>query len=343
MKQRGFRYCPTCSHKLQKRGLTAAGTQRWYCLHCLGSSIRPRKDLARAFVLERFVAWVLGKDSQSELLMPSRTWREDTAWCWDVTPHVPVTGEVHSVLLMDGTRVGRQVCLIVRSPQYVVSWSFAPWEASWSWDKVLLTIPPPTVIVCDGQKGMLLSIARCWPQTLIQRCLFHVWQNLRTKLTLNPQTEAGINLLTHYLQIWDMTTESDGNAWEETFYEMYAFHKSFLDERTYSQTKLPGKRGWWYTHRNTRAAFKQIAKLLKAKQLFTHLDRRPLEMININTNSIIKTKIPRTTNYMEGGTNSTLKGQLYLHRGMPSAHQQRLTEWYLYAKTEGRKPPRFCL
>lgn len=118
---------------------------------------------------------------------------------------------------MDGTRIGQQVCLIIRSPLYVVNWGFAPWESSASWDVLLVTMPPPTVIVCDGQKGMLLSIARCWPETRIQRCLFHVWQNIRSKLTLHPQTEAGIDLLAHYYQIWQMTTAELGSQWEAVF------------------------------------------------------------------------------------------------------------------------------
>jgi hypothetical protein len=280
---------------------------------------------------------LLGKDSQTELSTPGRSWREDTAWCWDIDPPAPVTGEVHPVLVMDGTRVGRQVCLIIRSPAYVISWSFATWEASWSWDMSLRTIPAPVVIVCDGQKGMLQSIARNWPQTRIQRCLFHVWQNIRTKLSLNPQTEAGIDLLEHYRAIWHITTYEQACRWEEVFYQMYDHHKDFLDEKTYS-TRLftaSGKPRWWRTHRNTRSAYRQIDKLLKLKQLFTHLEPELLKAVG--------GVIPRTTNHLEGGTNSTLKGQLYIHRGMPSPHQQRLAEWYLYSRTEHQKPPRSCL
>lgn len=261
--------------------------------------------------------------------------RDGYYWCWSVTVPMVATGEVHPVLLMDGTGVGGRVCLIVRSPEYVVSWSFAPWEASWSWDRLLLTIPPPAVIVCDGQKGMLLSIARCWPATRIQRCLFHVWQNLRKKLTLNPESEAGRDLLDHYRCIWDVATLSQAELWTQTFYEIHEYYSEFLSERSYSQVKLQGRRSWWYTHRNVRGAYRQISKLLKDEQLFTHLDEMLLQ--------VKKVKIPRTTNHMEGGTNSTLKGQLYLHRGMPAKHQQKLTEWYLYSKAEGSKPPRKCL
>lgn len=45
MKKHGFRYCPTCNNKLQKRGLTAAGSQHWYCSGCCVSSTKNRFDL----------------------------------------------------------------------------------------------------------------------------------------------------------------------------------------------------------------------------------------------------------------------------------------------------------
>lgn len=320
---------------MQKRGKAANNKQRWLCIECNKSHILGHEAQLLGRLLDRFVKYLLSKNSQAELACPSRTWREDTEWCWDIQPTAAATGEIHPVLIMDGTRVGEQVCLIVRSSKYVTNWGFAPWESSAAWDSLLCNIPPPSVIVCDGQKGMLLSMARYWPQTRIQRCLFHVWQNIRSKLTLNPQTEAGIDLLAHYRIIWDMATPTDAKQWEEVFYEMHEYHKVFLSERTYSETKQPSKRGWWYTHKNTRAAYRQIDKLLKEKQLFTHLEDSLL--------AYVKVTIPRTTNYMEGGTNSTLKGQLYIHRGMPSKHQQRLAEWYLYQKTEGSKPPRSCL
>lgn len=320
---------------MQKRGKTKNNKQRWFCVICNKSRVLGHETQKSGRELDRFVNYLLNKNSQSELPYPSRTWREDTAWCWNIKPQAPITGEIHTILLMDGTRIGKQVCLIVRSPKYVISWSYAPWESSDAWNKLLSCIPAPAVIVCDGQKGMLLSIARCWPQTRIQRCLFHVWQNIRSNLTLNPQTESGIDLLAHYRQIWDIKTCSIAKQWEEVFYQIYDYHIDFLNERSYSEIKVSGRRSWWYTHKRTRSVYRQIDKLLRNKQLFTHLEKDLLLATN--------TSIPRTTNQMEGGTNSTLKGQLYIHRGMPNEHQKRLADWYLYYKTEGAKPPRSCL
>ena len=197
MKQRGFRYCPTCSTKLQRRGLTAAGTQRYKCLNCSKSATRPRADLSRAFMLERFVAWLLGKRAQTELPtgFTDRTWRNQTKWCWNIIPSPTLTGEVYPIILLEGIRIGSMVNLIARTPKAVIDWRWADWESSYTWEELFKKLPDPAVVVCDGQTGVLLAIARCWPKARIQRCIFHVWQNIRTKLSLHPKTEAGRELL----------------------------------------------------------------------------------------------------------------------------------------------------
>lgn len=336
MKQRGFRYCPTCSHKLQKRGLTAAGTQRWLCVHCVSSATKPRADLSRTYELERFVAWLMGKQSQTELKLPGdvtdRAWRTQTAWCWGVVPCPEQTGEVHPVILLDGIGVGSVVCLVARTPEYVIGWCWVGWESSHAWAELLEQFPGPAVVVCDGQKGILLAIARCWPTTKIQRCIFHVWQNIRVKLTLHPQTTAGQELLQLTRDLWQVKTLEQASNWQQKLVTWHKHHGDFIRERTYKTATEPGRRRWWYTHRSLRSAYRQLAKLLRDKQLFTHLEKDLLT----KTGQLI----PRTTNYVEGGINSQLRTKLKLHRGMNEEHQRRLVEWYLYTRTEDPKPPR---
>ena len=97
-----------CSTKLQKRGLTMAGTQRWLCPSCSKSKIQPRDDLSRAMLLERFIGWLLGKQSQTDLKTSSaRSWRRQIAWCWKIIPRPVLTGEIYPIILMDGTLVGK--------------------------------------------------------------------------------------------------------------------------------------------------------------------------------------------------------------------------------------------
>lgn len=336
MKQRGFRYCSTCKRKLQKWGKTPAGTQRWRCPNCTGTQVKPRPDLSRAFTLERFVSWLLGKQSQTELKLPAgvtdRAWRDQTAWCWRIAPYPERTGEVYPVILFDGIGVGSLVCLVARTPDYVIGWCWVGWESSTTWAKLLQQFPSPVVVVCDGQKGILLAIARCWPQARIQRCIFHVWQNIRVKLTLHPHTEAGQELLQRTRDLWNVNTTEQAASWQQQLEAWHSQYGEFIRERTLKDVSEPGRRRWWYTHRSLRSAYRQLAKLLKDNQLFTHLEPTLIARAN--------QPIPRTTNYLEGGINSQLRTKLKLHRGMNEEHQRRLVEWYLYSRTEDPKPTR---
>lgn len=320
---------------MQKRGKNGQGKQRWLCATCKQSRSLGHETQAHSRVLDRFVAWLMGKQSQVEL--PSgftdRTWRNQTSWCWDVVPKPLLTGEVYPILLLDGIRVGSQVCLIARTPQYVVAWCWVPYESSSYWDKLLGMLPAPAVVVCDGQKGILVSIPRNCPGAAIQRCHFHVWQNVRAKLTLNPQTEAGKQLLQLAKGLLKgLLTQEQANLWIRYLGAWEQTHGSFLKERTYADNPKPGKHKWRYTHERLRSAYRQLAKLLRDDQLFTYLDEQLLQRTG--------QPIPRTTNYVEGGINSQLRTKLKLHRGMSENHQRRLVEWYLYSRTEAPKPPR---
>lgn len=328
MKQRGFRYCQNCKNKLRKRSKTAAGKQRWQCTFCARSTTRPRPDLSRGFVLERFVAWLLGKLAQNELELASRTFRDQTAWCWSVAPPHVLTGEIHHAIIVDGIRVGGNVCLIVRTTSYVIAWVWAPYESSQYWTELFWSLPQPTYVVCDGQKGLLKALAICWPETIVQRCRVHTWLNIKTKLTLHPESRAGQELLELTHDLLHVRTRRQAKRWKRRLKHWYKKHQNYVNERTVKQDPKLRERSWRYTHERLRSAYRQLAKL---KDDLLKSSYRP------NPN------LPSTTNHIEGGINSQIRTKLKAHRGMPSSHQMRLVDWYLYTRTEDQKTPRKCL
>lgn len=211
----------------------------------------------------------------------------------------------------------------------MLSWRWVGWESSLTWSLLLEKIPAPTVVVCDGQKGILLAIARCWPRTKIQRCLFHVWQNVRAKLTLHPQTQAGQELLQLTRDLWPVKTQEQALNWQHQLVAWFEQYGSFIQQRTYYEQPISHRRRWWYTHRGIRSAYRQHKELVSNDQLFVYLDR-----------TLTTEAIPRTTNHVEGGINSQLRTKLKLHRGLTQLHRQRLVEWYLYSRMKDQKPPR---
>lgn len=129
IKKHGFRYCLTCKSKLQKWGVTAAGTQRWKYLVCTKSATKPRADLRQAKVSRDHSKWLLGKQSQKDVAaQPQRTarqFRRKIAWCWDAPSLAGfvLTGEIHQAVIIDGIRIGSSVCLIARTTQFVIGWA----------------------------------------------------------------------------------------------------------------------------------------------------------------------------------------------------------------------------
>lgn len=327
-KKYGFRYCPVCKTKLQKRSKTAAGKQRWQCLQCARSMTLSRPDLRHGFMFERFIAWLLGKASQDELGVSARTFRDQTSWCWDVSvPHV-LTGEVHHTIIVDGIKVGGRVCLVARTTDYVAAWLWAPYESSVYWSELLRLLPAPAYVVCDGQKGLLKAIATCWPTSVIQRCRFHAWLNVKAKLTLNPESRTGQELLQLSRDLLQARTRRQARRWKRQLKRWYRKHHRFVNERTIKPNPKPKERSWRYTHERLRSAYRQLARIADDLLRSSYRSAQTL---------------PSTTNHVEGGINSQIRTKLKLHRGMPAGHQRKLVDWYLYTRTEGPKPPRKCL
>lgn len=270
----------------------------------------------------------MGKDSQAELTQSARTFRNQTTWCWGVAPPHVLSGEIHHAVIVDGIRIGGMVCLIARTTKYVIAWRWVPYESSQYWAELFQLLPPPAYVVCDGQKGLLKALSLCWPTTIVQRCRFHAWLNVKAKLTLRPESLAGQELLQLTRDLLRARTKRQARCWKRQLKRWYVKHQKFVNERTIKLHPKPRERGWRYTHERLRSAYRQLDKITDDLLRSSY---RP------------NPALCATTNHVEGGINSQLRTRLKLHRGMPAAHQMRLADWYLYARTEDPKPPRKCL
>jgi transposase-like protein len=239
-----------------------------------------------------------------------------------------LSGEIHHTVIVDGIRVGSQVCLIARTTSHVIAWVWVPYESSQYWIELFRLLPPPDYVVCDGQKGLLKALAICWPQTIVQRCRFHAWLNIKTKLTLRPESRAGQELLSLTRDLLHVQTRRQARRWKRQLKQWYKKHQAFVNARTVKSDPRPQERRWRYTHERLRSAYRQLTKLTDDLLRSSY---RP------------SPELPSNTNYLEGGINSQIRTKLKLHRGMPAAHQMRLVDWYLYGRTESPKPPRKCL
>ena len=323
MKQRGKRYCQSCSNKLQKNGynITKHGKKtKWKCLQCDTNRQRPRLDLRSKYTLRRFVDYLIGTASATDVFGSTSTFNRQNAWCWNIEPQPIITGEVYDYLIIDAKPLKGSTCAIVRNRKCVINWRHGISENSTLWRETLSVLPRPGAVVCDGQRGISKALNVLWPGTVIQRCHVHVRRNIRIKLTRNPQTEAGADLQWLMIRLGQVNNDTSMAVFIALFDELYVKHLNFLNERTYN-TNPEGKRKWWYTHGKVRSAYRQIDKLISDDQLFAFITHPKLDLSS-------------TTNGLEGGINSRLDELIMRHRGMNLRRQQRLVDWYLDSRSE---------
>ncbi len=167
---------------------------------------------------------------------------------------------------------------------------------------------------------MLKAIQTVWPTTIVQRCRFHAWLNVKTKLTLHPEATAGQELLAlTKVLLQQVHTRRQARRWKRNLRHWYSKHGDYIAERTVTSNPGARQRRWHFTHARLRSAYRQL---------------RTIQDDLLRSSYRPNPSLPRTTNYLEGGINSQLRTKLKLHRGLSYEHQMKLVEQYLYSRTE---------
>jgi len=321
-------HCQKCSKTMIRWGRTITGKTRWRCSDCSSSNIRKRKDNREKSRLSLYVRWLTSKASLSDIARLQRvSVRTLLRWFelfWD-TPPKPIVKPGVRVLVVDATSVVKRklilsiaACADTGKP---VFWRSAPHECYDVWvaffRHLLLMYVIPKYIVCDGQKGLLKAIREVYPEAMIQRCMIHVIRWTSGRLTQNPKTRAGRELLLLVKQLSSIQTKRQKRRWIRAFRYWHRRHHDFLKERSHG----PNGR-WWYTHRRLRSVRSHINNVIP--DLFRYVS---------------DPSIPKTSNLVEGGLNARIKELFRCHRGLSPLRKLALASWYL-ALRQGQKPTR---
>lgn len=183
------------------------------------------------------------------------------------------------------------VVLICMNERYVVSWYLASSENTRAWEALIKTIPAPDVVVCDGSPGFASAVKKIWPTTQIQRCLFHVFNQIKRYTTSRPRLQAGRELYSLALELMHLETIQQAEWWQEKYLDWCVFWSDFLEE----QSIVDGKRV--YTHERLRKARMSLSRLVSSQTLFAYLD----------PTLSAEAPLPRTNNRIEGRVNSQLR------------------------------------
>lgn len=306
--------CPICGNKCVKAGKTKAGTQRWLCKKCKTSLTHKIDNDSKE--LQIFLDWLFGKETQSIMPGEGRTFRRKTARFWDIWPMPPKIEETKDVFFLDGIYLGRKACvLICCDEKNVLGWYLCRYEHAGAWIALMKRIAEPRMVVSDGGTGFAKALKKVWPIAKHQRCIFHVFCQIKRYTTSKPNTLAGVELYCLAKDLLKIKEKQEAEKWVTRFTEWIKKYQEFLSEMTVDEhgNKRP-------THERLLKAEGSLLKLIKENTLFTYLDK---EFIN----DFIA---PSTNNRIEGGINSRLREMLRNHRGLSIERRIKAVYWWCY-------------
>ena len=308
-------FCPVCGSVCSKYGRTKSGSQRWFCKKCSVAFTQKIDNSAKQ--LQSFLNWLFTKETQKEMPGNGRTFRRKTFGFWDIWPMPPKIEEKRDVVYVDGIYISRKVCILICcDDKHVLGWYLCRYEHAGAWRTLLSRIAEPKIVVSDGGSGFSKAIKKIWPNAEHQRCVFHVFCQIKRYTTSRPKTAAGIELYSIARDLLHLKDRNEAEKWTDRFIEWMKKYNHFLSRMTCDEygNMRP-------THERLLKAQRSILRLLREGTMFTYLDKKLIEEIG---------KIPSTTNQIEGSINSRLRAMLREHRGLSVERRIKAVFWWCY-------------
>ena len=307
--------CPVCGNVCIRYGKNKSGTQRWFCTRC--SMIQTPRIDNTAKQLNLFLNWLFSRDIQQEMPGKGRSFRRKTARFWEIWPLPPKIEEQRDVVYVDGIYLSKKACILICCDEkHVLGWYLCRYEHSRAWRALMSRIAEPRIVVSDGGTGFAKALKKTWPNTKHQRCLFHVFCQVRRYTTSRPKTAAGLELYVLAKDLLHLETQTDADLWTHRFIDWIEKYKEFLNQMT--RDEYGNLRP---THERLIKAEHSLIRLLRERTMFTYMDESLKAQI---------VEIPSTTNRIEGGTNARLRSMLRDHRGLSVERRIKAVFWWCY-------------
>lgn len=287
--------CPVCGSVCTRYGKTKAGSQRWFCNSCSVAFTQKIDNSAKQ--LQIFLKWLFSKELQKDMPGGGRTFRRKTAQFWELWPLPPKIETNRNVLFVDGIYLSRKACvLICCDDEHVLGWYLCRYEHARAWAALMKRIAEPKIVVSDGGTGFTKALKKVWPHARHQRCVYHVFCQIKRYTTSKPQTAAGTELYVLAKDLLHLKNIAERDRWTKRFLQWNRKYYQFLSQMTYDEHGNGRP-----THERLIKAQRSIVRLLQEGTMFTYLDKSLQSEIR---------KIPSTNNQIEGGINERLRTKI---------------------------------
>lgn len=216
--------------------------------------------------------------------------------------------------IYDGTYFHRQGCLISlmnARDQKVIAHVYASREGyknvhAWFLDLRAQGLNP-RYIAMDGEKSVIRAIREVWPETKIQRCLYHIQREGMRWLRSQPKTEAGQVLRSLLSTVCWIGTLQEKSMFVEQYEKWLGKYLPFVQS-------LP----------------REIVAFKDLKRTISLINNALPDMFYFLENA----QVPKTTNVLEGFY-SRLKADYRRHRGLTENNKISYLNWYCFFKNQG--------
>lgn len=310
-----YAICPICGNRCSKYGKSRSGSRRWRCGKCSLTFTAKQDDSTKQ--LQSFLDWLFSRRAQKDMPGEGRTFRRKNARFREIWPMPPLVEEHRDVLYVDGIYLGRKACvLICCDDDHVLGWYLCRYEHAKAWIALMSRIAEPKMVVSDGGTGFSKALKKVWPHAKHQRCVFHVFCQIRRYTTSRPQTPAGVELYALAKDLLKLKSKKEVDRWTHRFIEWVGKYYHFLSQMTYDEYGNCRP-----THERLIKAQRSLLRLIKEGTMFTYIDETLKAEIQ---------KVPSTNNMIEGAVNSRLREMLRDHRGLLIERRIKAVFWWCY-------------
>lgn len=314
--------CPQCGFMDTIKKGKRNGKSRYFCKNCGSYFTDRRPHIAEKNMFVWFRRWVREKQSIPQISQASGySERTLKRYFYKILPTCP-TWQIQKRekvnLLIDGTYFANKVCLLLyrdNNIKMTILYRLAQRESLRDLMEDLRAIRDVGIdvesVTCDGAANILKAVRNVFLEAIIQRCTFHIANEVSLRLTKKPKSEAAQELreLVGYLN--KVSTHVEAQLWMRAFVDWRTKYNSFINQKTTDEQS--GR--WWYTHKTLHQSASHIERALP--NMFCYL---------------FSEKIPKTSNSIEAFFGH-LKDHLRLHRGLSNKHFKDFIKWYLFLQS----------
>ena len=269
-----------------------------------------------------FEHWVRDKQSISQISKASGySERTLKSYFYKVLPTCP-TWQIQKRekvnLLIDGTYFTNKVCLLLyrdHNIKMTILYRLTDREALRDLKEDLQAIKDVGIeiesVTCDGASNIIRAVRGVCPEAIIQRCTFHIANEICLWLTKKPKSEAARKLRELVCYLSKIQTNEEAQLWMRAFIDWHTQYEDYINEKSIDEAS--GK--WWYTH-----------KMLHRSA--SHIMRAIPNMFNYTRHK----NVPKTSNSIESFFRPFERSSAIASRTFKSAFQRLCQVVSFFAK-----------